>query len=151
MIKNFENFNKEDSFEELKEFFLEMIDDGAYFERWDPSTDLDGAPRGYIEESLIKNFERNFSELQFVKIIIKMEGISNWENRLQSFLNRHKFGIINLVPQLVDISYIDYKKFFNSEGLQFIERVSGFKLTYVSKFRYDEGEERRHIGMVFAR
>lgn len=160
MIKRFVDFDRE-SFEELKEFFLELIDEGCKFEKWN-SLDIhqvDGNLRAiqllkFPNEEFIKRLSYH-GEVCLVKLDIELGGGSNgWEKRIQQFLNSYNLGILNLIPQNLDISYIDYQKFFQSDHLKFIESVSGFKLSYVSRsvIWNPIGEKISYqFGMVFVR
>lgn len=161
MIKKFENFDQ-GSFEEIKEFFLELIDEGCKFEKWDSSDrqQVAGNLRAiqlskFPNEELLKKFKADYSEVCSVKLGVEIGGGSvGWEKRIQQFLNGYNLGILNLIPQNLDISYIDYQKFFQSDHLKFIESVSGFKLAYISRsVIWDPSGEKvsYQFGMVFVR
>ncbi len=155
MIKRFIDFNRE-SFEELKEFFLELIDENCEFEEWTSEPLLI-----YPNENIIKKFKHDFNDVCFVTLKInitppnkKISIKDDSERMVQKFLNKFGLGILILLPHNVDISYIDYRKFFNSEGIQFIERASGFRLSFVTwstSTDYTSSKVSCEIGMVFVR
>lgn len=154
MIKRFVDFNRE-SFEEIKEFFLELIDENCEFEEWTSESILI-----YPSENIIKKFKHDFNDVCFVTLKInitspnKKISIDDSQRIIQRFLNKFGLGILILLPCNVDISYIDYRKFFNSDGIQFIERASGFRLSFVTwrtSADYTSSKVSCEIGMVFVR
>lgn len=140
MIKRFVDFDRE-SFEELKEFFLELIDEGCKFEEW----------IYYRGEKVISQLK--FSEIIPIRLEIPIPESKSPEKKIQQMLNSYNLGILNLLPQEVDISYIDYKKFFNSEGLQLISNISNFKLAYIKRTSYWDARSKASVimYMIFVR
>lgn len=152
MIKRFVDFDRE-SFEELKEFFLELIDDDCKFEEWTRDSTL-----VYPRENIIKKFRHDSNDMCFATLTIDITltkrkfSIDESKRLVQRFLNKFELGILILLPHNVDISYIDYKKFFNSGRIQFIERVSGFRLSFVTwAIETNNTKISCEIGMVFVR
>lgn len=154
MIKRFVDFDRE-SFEELKEFFLELIDENCEFEEWTSES-----PLVYPSENIIKKFKHDFNDVCFATLRInitspnKKISIDDSQRMVQKFLNKFGLGILILLPNNVDVSYIDYRKFFNSDGIQFIERASGFRLSFVTwrtSTDHISSKVSCEIGMVFVR
>ena len=154
MIKKFVDFDRE-SFEELKEFFLELIDENCEFEEWTSES-----PLVYPSENIIKKFKHDFNDVCFVTLRVnitspnKKISIDDSQRMVQKFLNKFGLGILILLPNNVDVSYIDYRKFFNSDGIQFIERASGFRLSFVTwrtNTDHISSKVSCEIGMVFVR
>lgn len=138
-IKLFESFNQDENFEEIKDYFIDFIDDYGVFEKWDYYSD------SLLEYPELTNFRKKFDDLVFVKI----------ETSHGKALN-HNFAILTQVPKNVDISHIDFNGFFEGHAgkLEQIEKSLGYKVIYVSRHKQDNYYDdipKYIMGIVFGR
>ncbi len=163
MIKKFENFqnNDQDLFEEVKDFFIEMIDDGC--ELHHINIHDDESPNEYKFYSTIVDLSKKYKNIVSVHLTLPKMTILQpteeghprdtladrglkYQKEIQKFLNKHGFGIINVLPNDKDISHIKMERFFNTELLVLMKDISNIELIYLDRY---VGRENISINMVF--
>ncbi len=150
MVKKFFEYHyNEPNFENLREYFLNAIDNGFDFWSWDCEEDPNW--QSPVQSKHINRHK--YQNLIHVALTIGYDRGNDWEKAVCKLLIESNLGILFHLPNKTDIYKLDYRKFFGMEILSRIEDSLGIKLIWIDKqqinYYHESGKDIYHIFMIF--